>query len=208
MGLFGRRPTLEEQLKEYKRTIDKSTRELDRERQKLQRQEQQCLNEIKKMAQQGQMNAAKIMAKDIVRTRKNIDKFFRMKTQLQAVSLRLSTLKSTQSLASVMKKTTQAMGRMNQQLNLPALQRTMMEFERQNEMLESKNEMIDDTLDDVFAEDDEEEETEELVSAIFSQIGLQIDGSLPNVGVSANQPVAQTSGEDGELMDRLAQLRK
>ncbi|KAL0236539.1 hypothetical protein GEMRC1_003121 [Eukaryota sp. GEM-RC1] len=208
-GIFGKRKTLEEQLKEHKRSIDRSIRELDRERAKLQRQEQQCIVEIKKMAKAGQTNAAKIMAKDLVRTRKNVDKFYRMKTQLQAVSLRLQTLKSTQALTNVMQKTAQAMGKMNAQLNLPGLQRTMMQFEQQNEMMNSKQEMVDDTLDDVFAEDDEEEETEEVVNAVFQEIGLDIDGSLPNV---ANNPSAvastQQSSEDTELMQRLEQLRK
>ncbi|KAL0205489.1 hypothetical protein P9112_000796 [Eukaryota sp. TZLM1-RC] len=208
MGLFGRRKTLEEQLKEYKRTIDKSVRELDRERNRMQRQEQQTVVEIKKMAKAGQTNAAKLMAKDIVRTRKNIDKFYRMKTQLQAVSLRLQTLKSSHSLASVMKKTTQAMGRMNAQLNLPSLQRTMMQFEQQSEMLDSKNEMIDDTLDDVFAEEDEEEETEELIGAVLNEIGLDLSSTAPAVPTSAVGQPSQESNADADLMNRLEQLRK
>lgn len=34
-------------------------------------------------------NACKVMAKDLVRTRRYIQKFYQMKTQLQAVSLRI-----------------------------------------------------------------------------------------------------------------------
>ena len=37
----------------------------------------------------------KIMAKDLVRTRKYVNKFFKMKAQLQAVSLKLQTMKTT-----------------------------------------------------------------------------------------------------------------
>jgi len=35
------------------------------------------------------------MAKDLVRTRKYVNKFFKMKAQLQAVSLKLQTMKTT-----------------------------------------------------------------------------------------------------------------
>ena len=43
------------------------------------------------------------MAKDLVRTRRYISKFYSMKTQLQAVSLRIQTLRSNQQMAEAMK---------------------------------------------------------------------------------------------------------
>jgi charged multivesicular body protein 2A len=43
------------------------------------------------------------MAKDLVRTRQYIGKFYGMKTQLQAVSLRIQTLRSNQQMAEAMK---------------------------------------------------------------------------------------------------------
>jgi hypothetical protein len=46
--------------------------------------------------------AAKIMAKDLVRTRKHVEKMYKMKTQLQTVSLRLQTIKSQHAMASAM----------------------------------------------------------------------------------------------------------
>ena len=48
-------------------------------------------------------SAAKIMAKDLVRTRRHITKFYQMKTHLQGVSLKLQTLKSNQAMAEAMK---------------------------------------------------------------------------------------------------------
>lgn len=43
------------------------------------------------------------MAKDLVRTRRHIHKFYQMKTQLQAVSLRIQTLRSNQQMAEAMR---------------------------------------------------------------------------------------------------------
>merc|ERR1719253_2496034 len=37
---------------------------------------------------------------------------------------------------------------MNRQMNMPAMQRIMMEFDRQGEMMEMKQEMMDDSEDD------------------------------------------------------------
>lgn len=118
----------------------------------------QLIMDIKKMAKQGQMGSVKIMAKDLVRTRSYIQKFHKMEASFRAISLRLATLKSTQAMAQAMQGATKAMMMMNQRMNLPQLQRIMMEFEKQNEKMEMKEEMMDDTLDDVFEADNEEEE--------------------------------------------------
>lgn len=69
-----------------------------------------------------------------------------------------------------MKGVTKAMG----QMNLPALQRIMQEFQRQNEKMEMVSEVMGDAIDDAL-EGDEEEETEELVnygSLVFSDANL------------------------------------
>lgn len=42
------------------------------------------------------------------------------------------------------------MGMMNKQLNMPALQKIMREFERQNEKMEMTSEMMGDAIDDAF----------------------------------------------------------
>lgn len=39
---------------------------------------------------------------------------------------------------------------MNKQLNMPALQKIMREFERQNERMEMTSEMMGDAIDDAF----------------------------------------------------------
>ena len=117
--LFGKKKTPQEVLRENQRLLNKSMRELDRERTNLQRQEKKITVEIRKMAKQGQMGAAKIMAKALVRTRNQITKFYKMKSQLQGVSMRIQTLKSTQAMNQAMAGATRAMMTMNRQMNLP-----------------------------------------------------------------------------------------
>ena len=52
---------------------------------------------------------------------------------------------------------TKALKRMNNKLNLPQLQKIMMEFERESEIMDLKEETISDTMDDVLGDGDEEE---------------------------------------------------
>jgi hypothetical protein len=56
------------------------------------------------------------------------------------------------------------MGVMNKQLNLPALQGIMREFEKQNERMEMTGEIMGDAIDDAFEEEGEQEETDDLVN--------------------------------------------
>jgi len=165
--------------------LDKSIREIERERQGLQTQEKKLIAEIKKSAKQGQMGAVKVMAKDLIRTRHQIEKFYKLKSQLQGVSLRIQTLKSTQAMGEAMKGVTKAMGQMNRQMNLPSLQKIMQEFERQNEKMEMVTEVMGDAIDDALEGDEEEEETEDLVNQVLDEIGIDINSG--NVVVRVNE---------------------
>lgn len=57
------------------------------------------------------------MAKDLVRTRHYIKKFIVMRANIQAVSLKIQTLKSNDSMAQAMKGVTRAMAQMNKQVS-------------------------------------------------------------------------------------------
>ena len=62
-------------------------------------------------------DAVKIMAKDLVRTRHYIKKFILMKANIQAVSLKIQTLRSNNAMAQAMKGVTRAMQTMNKQVS-------------------------------------------------------------------------------------------
>ena len=57
------------------------------------------------------------MAKDLVRTRRYVKKFILMRANIQAVSLKIQTLRSNNAMAQAMKGVTKAMQTMNRQVN-------------------------------------------------------------------------------------------
>ncbi len=81
-----------EMLRENKRMLDKAIRDVDRERMALQTQEKKLVTEIKKLAKQNQMDAVRVLAKSLVRNRHAVTKLYQLKSQLQAVSLRIQVL--------------------------------------------------------------------------------------------------------------------
>ena len=72
-----------------------------------------------------------------------------------------------------MKGATSLLGSMNRQMNLPALQRIAMEFEKENDIMDQRQEMMDDAIDDVTGLEDEEE-GEEVVKEVLDEIGVDL----------------------------------
>ncbi|XP_054716414.1 charged multivesicular body protein 2a-like [Uloborus diversus] len=214
--LFGRRKTPEEMLRQNQRALNKAMRDLDRERAKMEQQEKKIINDIKKMAKENQMDAVKIMAKDLVRTRRYVKKFILMRANIQAVSLKIQTLRSQNAMANAMKGVTKAMQSMNKQLNLPQIQKIMQEFEKQSEIMDMKEEMINDTIDDAMGDDEDEEESDAIVAQVLDELGLDVSDKLKDLpstggtlsaGVSTNKetPLADV---DADLQARLENLRR
>merc|ERR1712000_399974 len=204
---FGKRMTPAERLRKNRRMLDKAIRELDQTRVKLEKQEKTLIQRIKTSAKNGQMGACKIQAKDLVRTRRYIEKFYGMRSQLQKISLRLQTY------------------RMNKQMNLPQLQRIAMEFERENDMMDQRQEMMDDVMDDAM-DVGVEEEGDEVVEQVLEEIGVDFNQQLGETPTALGNE-AQTEGRiaqavgggggggsnggdpvDDDLQARLDSLRK
>ncbi len=118
------------------------------------------------------------MAKDLVRTRNASKKFMLMKANIQAVSLKITTLKSNHAMAEAMKGVTKAMMTMNKKMNLPQIQKIMMEFEKQTEMMDMKQELMDDAIDDAMGDDMDEEEGDKIVTQVLDELGIELTGEL------------------------------
>jgi len=213
--LFGRKKSPEEMLKQNQRALNRAIRDLDQERAKLERQEKQIINDIKKMAKQGEMQAVRVMAKDLVRTRRYVKKFIMMKANIQAVSLKITTLKSQGAMANAMKGVTKAMGAMNKQINMPQMQKIMMEFEKEADMMDMKEDMMNDIVDDVMGAEEDEEESDALVGQVLDELGLSLNdelGAVPlatgSVGPAGKEKATAKQNADDELQARLDNLRR
>lgn len=218
--LFGRRKTPEELLRQNQRALARAVRELDRERQKLEAQEKKIIVDIKKMAKQGQMDAVRVMAKDLVRTRRYVRKFIAMRANVQGVALRVQTLKSNSAMASAMRGVTRAMATMNRQLKLPQIQRILLEFQKQSELMDMKEELMNDAIDDALGDEDDEDESDAVVSQVLDELGLNLTdelATLPPPGGSlaagegragAEAASAALADADADLEERLKNLRR
>jgi charged multivesicular body protein 2A len=83
-----------------------------------------------------------------------------------------------------MKGATMLLGSMNRQMNLPALQRIAMEFERENDIMDQRQEMMDDAIDEATGLEGEEEEGEDIVKEVLDEIGVDLSQAVgPSSGL-------------------------
>lgn len=183
---------MDEQLRANKRAISRAVRELDAEKRRLEQDKTRIKTEIKKLAKQNEMDAVRILAKQIVRNDHYCKKFTLMRTNLEAVSLKLQTLKSTNAMGQTMKQVTQVMKRMNASMKLPQLQRIMMDFEKESGLLDSKEEMMSDAIDDALGEDDIDE-SEAIVNSVLAELGIEMNEQLSNLPGSGTIATGQAN---------------
>ena len=116
-------------------------------------------------------------------------------------------MKSNVTLGQSMKGVSKAMRMLNTQLNLPALQRVMMEFEKQSEIFDMKEEMMSDAIDDALDEEDAEEDAEEEVNKVFAQLNLEFQEETAAPVTSTTSSTEQAEQSTDDLSARLAALK-
>ena len=193
MGAFSSKPTLEEQLKINKRMINRAVREMDREKNKLCSEEQRITSEIKAQAKRNNTTTVKLMAKDLVRTRKHINKFIAMRSHLQGINLRMQTVKSTEAMARALKTTATAMTAVNQDLNLPELTSILQEFQEESAKMGITEETMGDAIDDALDEVGDLEEEDAVVAKVLDEIGIDLNAMLNAAPVGATAQTAKVA---------------
>eukprot|EP01065_Artemidia_motanka_P043336 TRINITY_DN5991_c0_g1_i1.p1 TRINITY_DN5991_c0_g1~~TRINITY_DN5991_c0_g1_i1.p1 ORF type:complete len:266 (+),score=103.96 TRINITY_DN5991_c0_g1_i1:73-870(+) len=208
-GLFSKapEPTPREMVRQHQRTIRQSCRGLDREREKLAREEAKLKVNIKKEAKAQRMDVVRIMAKDMVRLRQNQAKMLRMKTRMESVSRELSVMASTAEMGKAMQGVGRVMGQMNRSMNLAGMQQVMMEFQREGQKMDMVGDMMGDAIDDAMGDD--EAEADEMVDQVMEEITLELKAKIDVPAVAKEQlGQQQQEGDMDDLAARLSALRK
>lgn len=202
---FAPKQTPKEMMKECQASLRQAVREIERAREDLMEKEQTCQVEMKIYAKKGQIATVKVMAKDLVRMRGSIARFYGIIAQLESTSTNLIVMQSTQAMADSMRTTALAMQRMNRAQSLPALQKIIQTFSVEQGKLENKQDMMEGAMDDAFPQNEAEEDT--LVNQVLDEIGIGVAermGSAPNkVG-----DFVSSSALPPDITKRLNELRK
>eukprot|EP00467_Chlorarachnion_reptans_P014246 CAMPEP_0114515642 /NCGR_PEP_ID=MMETSP0109-20121206/16859_1 /TAXON_ID=29199 /ORGANISM="Chlorarachnion reptans, Strain CCCM449" /LENGTH=206 /DNA_ID=CAMNT_0001695889 /DNA_START=263 /DNA_END=883 /DNA_ORIENTATION=- len=204
-NVFGEKKSAKEIVREQKRLVNRSIRQLDREINGLKREEKKLITNIKKDAKANQMSSVKIMAKDLVRIRKQQTKFLNLTAQLRAISLQMTTVQSINTMSESIKKVSKAMTKLNAQIKLPELQKAINNFVKENEKMELKQEVMEDAMEDVFEDEENEEQEEQIVNQVLDELQINLDQQLVDAP-GATKKVEKVENKDKELEARMGNL--
>ncbi|NXK52604.1 CHM2B protein, partial [Chauna torquata] len=165
-------------IKEQNRELRGTQRTITRDRAALEKQEKQLELEIKKMAKTGNKEACKVLAKQLVQLRKQKNRTYAVSSKVTSMSTQTKVMNSQMKMAGAMSTTAKTMQAVNKKMDPQKTLQTMQNFQKENMKMEMTEEMINDTLDDIFDASDEEEESQDIVNQVLDEIGIEISGKV------------------------------
>ena len=173
--------THKQQMRENEREIRRNMMELDRERKRLIREEDPIKREMRVEAQKGNMQAARMLSKNIVSIRNGCNMLLKAKYNLQNTLIQMKKIKSSVIMADVMKSTTRMMRMMTCGMDPRSMAKMLEIFERENERMESTQEMMDDTMEGMLSGENDDEEEDKIFNQMMEEIGITTADKMENL---------------------------
>ncbi|XP_052001270.1 charged multivesicular body protein 3 [Xyrauchen texanus] len=220
MGLFGKtqeKPP-KDLINEWSLKIRKEMRVIDRQIRDIQREEEKVKRSIKDAAKKGQKDVCIILAKEMIQSKKAINKLYASKAQMNSVLLSMKNQLSVLRVVGAMQNSTEVMKAMQSLLKIPEIQATMRELSKEMMKAGIIEEMLEDTMEGMDDEEEMEEAAEAEVDKILFEITAGALGKAPSKVTDAlpemepSGPVAASEDEEEvedieEMQSRLAALR-
>ncbi|EFJ14961.1 hypothetical protein SELMODRAFT_180699 [Selaginella moellendorffii] len=187
-GVFKPRPTPQEQLREWQRRLRQEARNVERQVRDIQREEKNVQKSIREAVRRNDTGSAKarphfhfflFLAKEIVRSRKVIDRLYENRAQLNSISMHLGESVATAKAVGHLAKSAEVLKMVNNLMKAPEISRTMMEL--QKEMLKAGviEEIVNDAVDSAIDTEDMEDEIDEEVDKVLSEVAGETISQLP-----------------------------
>ena len=169
----------------------------------LDRQEKQLTMEIKQRAKTaGGANdpALKSLAKQMVQVRQQRTKLQSAKAQLGAMGMHATVTASQISAVTAIGSVTQSMATANKRMDMKETTKIMAQFQRENEAMNVKEEMMDDVLADAFDSEGVEEEAEQVTNQVLAELGVELDGKMVGLDAPTSKPQGELTGEEADAL--------
>lgn len=74
-----------------------------------------------------------------------------------------------------MKGATKILSGMNRSMNLPQLNKIAMDFERENDIMEQRQEVMEDAVDDALGFEEDDIESDEIINQTLDELGVDLN---------------------------------
>ncbi|XP_057781843.1 vacuolar protein sorting-associated protein 24 homolog 1 isoform X1 [Salvia miltiorrhiza] len=173
------KPNPQQLLKDWQRRLRQECRNIERQIRDIQREEKNVQKAIKEAAKRNDMGSAKALAKEIVRSRKTVNRLYENKAQMNSISMHLGESVAIARTVGHLSKSAEVMKLVNNLMKSSEVAVTMQEFSKEMTKAGIVEEMMNDTLDNALDSEDIEEETEEEIEKVLSAIAGETAAQLP-----------------------------
>eukprot|EP01060_Flectonema_neradi_P009205 TRINITY_DN16585_c4_g2_i1.p1 TRINITY_DN16585_c4_g2~~TRINITY_DN16585_c4_g2_i1.p1 ORF type:complete len:214 (+),score=48.83 TRINITY_DN16585_c4_g2_i1:93-734(+) len=204
--LFGqKKKTPQELQKEWKSNARSETRKLDRQIRNIEMAEKKTKLELKTAAKRGDKDVMQMLAKELVQSRKAVNRIHTTKTQLNSVTLALDNMIAQHKIAGSFKASGEIMKEMNALVKVGEVQETMMEMQKEMMKCGMISEQMDEVIDGALEVEDESDEAEDAISAVIDEVMASVKNL--GTGTAKLEPAKVADTDVTPLEDRLASLR-
>lgn len=194
---FGKK-TPDELVKKWRQEIRSQQRQIQRQIQAIDTEEAKVKRSIKQVAKKGDTKNCKMLAKELIRSRRHKDRLYTSKAQMNSIIMQLEHQLATLKVAGSLQKSAEVMKLVNQLARLPEMSQAMQQMSMEMTKAGIMEEMIGDTMD-MMDDDDIEEAADEEVNNVLFQITDGMLGEAGSVGPAlVPKPAVEEEEEEEE----------
>lgn len=189
---------------------------MDRQIRGIQREEEKVKRTLKEAVKKGDQDVCKLLAKEIVQSRKAVTRIYTSKAHLNSVQSQMKAQLATLRVAGSLQQSTEVMKAMQELVKLPEISKTMQELSKEMMKAGIIEEMLEDTMETLEPEELEEEAQKEVDKVLWEitagQLGkapAMVSDALPAEPEGATALVSDEEPEEDmeEMRNRLEALR-
>ncbi|CCW65667.1 unnamed protein product [Phytomonas sp. EM1] len=211
---FFKKPSREEEVRTWTRRLRSEQRKLDLQVSKINREEQKVKLAMKQAVKASDLVAARMLAKELIHSRKAVSRLYAAKAQMNSVAMQLQNQLSQQKLVGCMSSSAEIMKDMNALIKVKEVHEAMRELGKEIQKAgiieEITNDVLDDALDNEISDSELEVEVNKVVEEVTQK---QMEGArvgiskLPMKKQDEREEEEKESEEEAELMAKLNALR-
>ena len=215
--MFGKSKSADpkEQVQEWCKKIRKEGYNLDRQINSIKREELKVSKSLKEAAKKGDNDVCKILAKEIINSRKSVNKLHTAKANLNSVQLQMKGQLATLKVSGALAQSADVMKSMSALVKIPETQKVMMELSKEMMKAGIIEEMLDDTMEGLNDGEEMEDAAQEEIDKIILEITTgkltdapsAVKDTLPAQEQQEEEEEPESEGELEEMQSRLEALR-
>ena len=220
MGLFGKSKSADpkEQVQEWCKKIRKEGYNLDRQINAIKREELKVTKSLKEAAKRGDKDVCQILAKEVINSRKSVNKLYTAKANLNSVQNQMKGQLATLKVSGALAQSADVMKNMSALVKIPETQKTMMELSKEMMKAGIIEEMLEDTMEGLNDGEEMEEAAQEEIDKIILELTTgklteaptAVKDTLPvpdDVEEVKDEELAEGEEELEDMQSRLEALR-